>query len=536
MATVIPFGVGTSTVLQSDPLTHTDPPVELTTYSTNWTLQPSTTSFPVGSAGARPGTSTPARSGALYNATFPADQWAQCTMGQMSASVYAGLIVRGDALSGGNGYYLLVTATSYTLNSITNGAVTILANVTSATYAAGDVWKLSVAGSLIIVERNGNVIWQVTSTAHTAGAAGICGTPSGAAVTAINTWSAGGFTYTPATPGFVPFPLVVSIAGTTNNTWKTITIPTDPQGAIGVPPNVTTGVMLLWTYTGTGTTLATRITGSTDTQLPPTANAIATNTQGIVITGVSLSGTPQVASFDINLSVVSGIGIYLIGYFGAVAPFFTAAHPITVPSGDISTTPASIDLSATVGNAAAVFGDLWGNACRIAPHGDADILNWLPTGLTQKSFISGTTNGVIDVTAASGTTPTFYLRGYMTRGFAWRTPAFDVSPTVAASYQPVAAAPSYPAGTKTGMLYQARSASTNFSLAPPYSTTGYNPAKPPQSGDTLTVGAGPTPQILAASLPFTLAEQGYFVSVAVAATGPPTSVRSLFAVRTTSQT
>ena len=538
---VTPLGVGTSTVIASDPLTHTEPYVDLLTYSANWTYQPNSL-FNVGATGAWCGSGGSAfRNGALYTgATFPNDQWAQLTVAKVGGTGNGGLIVRGDALSGGNGYYLSFNPTTISLFNIVNGANggTLLNQGT--TVAVGDVIKLSVAGSLLIVERNGVIFWQGTHTVHTAGTAGICGSYGGSTTLfqGFNPWSAGSFVYTPQMPGYLPLPINIPLGTVVANTWKTYTIPTDAQGALGVPPNTTTGVILGWNTGTAGVAFATRITGSTDVQVPATANGAAPNTQGIFVTGVSLAGTPQVASFDAVFSVapVTGFAMWLIGFFGPEATFFTNAHPITVPTGDLSVTPGTIDLSATVGaGAVAVFADLWGNACRIAPHGDADILNWLPSGLTQKSAISGTASGVIDISAASGTTPLLYLRGYMTKGFAWRTPAYDVSPATAGSLQNIAKAPSYPAGTASAYLYEARSASTNFTLAGAYGA-GFNPQKPPQSVTTLVVGQGPTPQINAASLPFTLAEQGYFISAPIAVTGPPTSIRSFFAIRTTSQT
>ena len=422
-----------------------------------------------------------------------------------------------------------------------NGVATQIANIYG-TITVGDVFKFSCVGALFILEKNGGLYWEIVNYVKgSGGAPGICGSPSGASIAAITTWSAGSFTYTPQTPGFILTPWAVSLSGITSNTWKTVTVTVDATGANG-PPSSATGLILNFVYTGAGSTVVTRATGSTDTQVPPTANALATNTQGTIFTGVSMTGGPPAttASFDILMSTVGGMTVNVVGYFGTEATFYTNAHPITVPTGDLSTTPGTIDLSATVTTGAvAVFGDLWGNACRITPHGDADILNWLPTGLCQKSFISGTANGVIDITAASGTTPTFYLRGYMTRGFAWRTPAYDVSPASAGSWQNVAAAPTYPAGTRSGMVYQARNASTNFTLASPYNvSTGYNPQKPPVNTTTLMLAGAPSqgPQIYVATTPFTLAEQGYFISLPVPTTGAPTTIRSMFAIRTTSQT
>ena len=545
MANVIsPLGVGNSTVLFSDALTHADPPIDLAVYSANWTLQPSS-AWQVGAAGARTSSGGNLH-GALYTAgTFPPDQWAQCTVGALSVTAAGGLIVRGDATGGGNGYYLQIgqASASYgniTLLNVVNGSFSLIyQNLSGPLLAVGDVFKLSVVGSLIILERNGVVIWQGGNTAHTAGAAGIAGVYSGTNLTTINTWSAGSFTYQAPTPGIVVSPSAVALGTIVANTWKTMTVATDGTGNNGPPPN-TTGLLLTWSYSGTpAIAFATRTTGSTDTQLPAVANGITTNTQGIVFTGVSLSGTPPVASFDMCFTAVpTGFTMYPAVFFGPEGNFFTNARVITVPAGDISTTPAMIDLSSLIGTGAvAVIADLWGNGCRIAPHGDADIKNWLPSGLTQQSLISGVTSGQIDVTAASGTTPLLYVRGYLTRGFAWRTPAFNVTPTTAAAWVWLAAAPSYPAGTPSVLLYQARSPSTYYTLSGGYSRTtpGWSPAQSAQSQDSLAVTAAPIPKANVASLPFSLAEQGYFIS-ASSVVPPPTAIRSLFAIRTTSQT
>ena len=280
--------------------------------------------------------------------------------------------------------------------------------------------------------------------------------------------------------------------------------------------------------------VASRRPGSTITATPGSTFNSAANQQGWFSTGVTQdTATPPVLHFDINVTNPTSLVLYLIGYYGPETSFFNDAIAVTIPTGDLSVTPGTIDISAQCPGAVAVIADLWGNSARIVPHGDPSPTSYLPSGNAAQSVICGVSGGKIDLIAAAGTTPTLYLRGYMRARFFWRSPAVDVSPATAAAFTAVAAGGTY-SDTPVGFLYQARG-TPNFTVRGPYATTGYNPQKAAQNGSCLAIADGPIGQVNPATVPFTLAEQAYFTAGAAVAAGPPTAVHSNFAIRTTSQ-
>lgn len=101
--------------------------------------------------------------------TWPADQYTEITLTKWSvANSFVFLAVRQGTFNSGTQYeaYLDFTHQQWALNAVVSGTVHALVAPASQTSAQGDVFRLTVLGSVITLSRNGSVVQTFTDTNH----------------------------------------------------------------------------------------------------------------------------------------------------------------------------------------------------------------------------------------------------------------------------------------------------------------------------------------------------------------------------------
>lgn len=539
-----------SSTLVSDPLTTATTQSLFTFAPTAWAALTATSGINIGATGVSWASGAGSYNGAVrIDTTFPNDQWVQSTLVSLAANPgYFGLALRTSTASGGSGYLLEFSNSQWQSSKIVSGTGTALITGTI-TFAANDVILFQVVGTTLKFWRNGVLMWEYVDSSIASGAPGLA--CNGAASTVLKTWSAGAAVADQlmlpmqAPPGgSVSIP---SLAGNfTANTWKVgLSVNTDPQGTIGPPPNITTGLILSWSSASATTIrVGARANGSAyATQ--PTAGTETTgaNQQGVIFCPVKLvAGTPQTAQFDLILnSAGAGFFCTAIGWFGPETVWFeppllfqptgtmTPAAPAQFQWTGLST-PTPIP-----SNALAVICDIWGVNAELLPSvaGTGEITKWLPSGGICHSVICGMGSGWAYFTADnSSIAPSILVRGYMKAGITWENTAYDVSPTTAGT-QIVNLSPAASPNNPNMVLYQMRSAS-NVILASNWGGS-ISPAASYENGQAMAVAPPPVKMNLSAT-PLTMGEQAYFVGVApTTATVAPSLAKGIITIRSTSQ-
>lgn len=108
--------------------------------------------------------------------TFAADQSAKITVGTASGtSDDLGVMLRGNAVSGGNGYAIYWDSGTSRLFVLeyTNGSFSIVKLTTTLTMAATDTLEAIIEGTTITVKKNGSTIDTITDSTHSTGQAGV---------------------------------------------------------------------------------------------------------------------------------------------------------------------------------------------------------------------------------------------------------------------------------------------------------------------------------------------------------------------------
>lgn len=290
-------------------------------------------------------------------------------------------------------------------------------------------------------------------------------------------------------------PVSLSLTGVTAATWSAISLSgTVPAGTTGVILNATASGGANATYYGA------RMSGSTDAYIG--GQTTSPYNQKQLITGLRSSDL----SFDFySQAVGTGVLLYLLGYFGAEATFYSAA----VDGGLVlQGSYGDIDVSSIVPvGTQAVITTLSSHALTaLRQRGSTD--DWYTTaggGIAQ--MIGGAIIGLDSSRMLNGKTANsgIHLRllGYITSGLTWNTNAIDRTPGTTGSYQSLTTT-----SGATGYLYHlAETSNVNVSVVTSGGTAPYQFATAMSAGQ-MCAGTPPTAKV-ASSVPH-IYEQGYF--------------------------
>lgn len=538
------------TIIQvNDPLTNATATSLFTFAPTAWGPLTTGTVIDIGPNGVYVDTSNTAAAysgGAVrLDHTFPNNQYSQAVVSSLTGGPF-GVSVRASTASGGSAYQLFATSTNFTIGKLVNGTWTLFISL-NVTYAAGDTLLLQAVGTVVKAFHNGTLIYWTYDNAITSGAPGLASS-TGTTSSVFKTWQGGDATDAILTPGLTPPRGGGTMAGVTGgftaNTWKTLSVTTDVNGALGPPPTGTTGVLINWQSTATGLNINTRPTGSTFNTMPPAGTATtATNKQGWFIAPLAISA--GVGQFDAALNTTgAGLNFYVLGYFGPETVFLNPPVVIS-PTGTMTpATPLQFQWTTYIptipAGTVAVICDLWGIQPILLPSlaGAGEITKWQAAagvGVCQSVIVGYGSGWAYFAADNSSTAPTIVVRGYLKSGITWENTANDISSTFAAAntlyYMPVSSAAT--SANATGMIYQwhgAGSVELINQWAPSY---GANMA--PQNGQTMLWQSYP-PRAQVTALPVTVGEQAYIVGAPLP-TGPvtPTAPKGYVSVRSTSQ-
>ena len=220
-------------------------------------------------------------------------------------------------------------------------------------------------------------------------------------------------------------PPTVNVSGVTLGSFSTVTQASLVAGMNAALLRIVTG--------GTATTIGVRRTG--DSGFTFTA-AMGTNRQSDFIVG--LNGSQQ---FDINLSQLTGVTVYL---YGALGTEFTAVNATTLTT--LTTAYANYNLtSATSALATAavlyINGTGYGVAFRFGASGaSSDNFSDGNEGTNLRSYLVGLDGSQNMQGIAGNTSQIPILVGYLTGGLVWHTNAVNVTPGSSGSFQTLSAA------------------------------------------------------------------------------------------------
>lgn len=294
-------------------------------------------------------------------------------------------------------------------------------------------------------------------------------------------------------------PVVINTTGITASTWTAYNL-----ASYGVPSGAT-GVMLNFAQPvgHSGASMA-RMHGSTDSFVTTT---LGSTQQMFLAIGVDASQNVDIYLADVNCTV------YLLGYFGSEAVFFTNATALTA----VTTSYTSYNLASSCpsGIAAFLFVDAaYGVAFR--KNGSTDDFENVNELTSRKGFIVGLDSSqVMNGIGQSSQVP--QLLGYMRSGITWNLNAITRTPGSAGSFQSLATEAS-----AVGYLYQlydVNASGYTFTVRE-IGYSAYNPAMQGTggSGSAQNVAGNPA-EVNISNTALAVLELGYFTGVTV---GPAT--------------
>jgi hypothetical protein len=180
-------------VLASDVFIRGAYPVNLGANSDGWTTVIGASPLKVASAGIVESTATGVNNAALYTGlSWPNDQYSEITLGTVPpGTCQTTLIVRSDA-SLNNCYLVEASGITLKLYVYNGGTPTGLFAYVGVIYTQGDVIRLSVNGSSVVVTQNGTALISVSDTTVVSGSPGILiSCPVSITQATITSWNGG---------------------------------------------------------------------------------------------------------------------------------------------------------------------------------------------------------------------------------------------------------------------------------------------------------------------------------------------------------
>lgn len=274
----------------------------------------------------------------VTSVSFPADQWAQITLGatvSTNSDEGYGLVLRGAA--GGDLYFLHVSTVDSHFYSRVGGTYNDISGAQTGG-TTGDVFYAEIQGTTIIVKKNGSQIWTSTDSAISSGAPGLWGDSGGGLINGDN-FSAGDFGGGAVADNPRRYQDDIPAAYFTDPGWAAIWGPqqfgitvANRSGAAGGVSAADGSITAANTTTGVGA--ATQKANASDTNTgtltgvgAATAKADASSTAQLTLTGVgraTVSGagsitavksqtgvgasTAKAAASDTNTTTLTGVG------------------------------------------------------------------------------------------------------------------------------------------------------------------------------------------------------------------------------------